>query len=172
MAQLERDLGEGGLVFDEIEDAGKIEILANLGADVKAFQDDVAELHVSLQDSRESAERLHDSLKFQKSKIRQWHERFEKKFGRTPSEEDKEKEASHLYLKAHEVHSELEAEMEKMRVFALIATAKNTEADRLKVLRRKFMRQAPPDYLASEDSSVASSFVHHTMLIDSLRHHG
>lgn len=147
------------LVFDDIEDSGKLEILTNLSADIKSFQDDVAELHISLQDSRENAERLHDTLKFQKSKIRQWHERFESKFGRLPTEEDKEKEASHLYLKAHEVHSELEAEMEKMRVFALIATAKNTEADRLKVLKRKFGRQAPPDYLPSEESSVASSFV-------------
>jgi len=157
--QDEEYLPNNTLVFDEIEDAGKLDILANLTADIKSFQDDVAELHISLQDSRETAERLHDSLKFQKSKIRQWHERFEGKFGRAPTEEDKEKEASHLYLKAHEVHSELEAEMEKMRVFALIATAKNTEADRLKVLKRKFARQAPPDYLPSEDSSVASSFV-------------
>ena len=145
------------LVFDEIDNTGKLEILENLSADIKSFQDDVAELHISLQDSRENAERLHDSLKFQKNKIKQWHERFEKKFNRVPTEEDKEKEASHLYMKAHEVHSELEAEMEKMRVFALIATAKNTEADRLKVLKRKFARKAPPDYVPSEDSSVASS---------------
>ena len=145
------------LIFEEIEDTGKLEILASLGNDIKSFQDDVAELHISLQDSRENAERLHDALKFQKGKIRQWHERFESKFSRAPTEQDKEKEASHLYLKAHEVHSELEAEMEKMRVFALIATAKNTEADRLKVLKRKFVLQAPPDYLASEESSVFSS---------------
>lgn len=148
------------LVFEDIEDAGKAEILTGLRADIKSFQDDVAELHISLQDSRECAERQHEALKFQKGKIRQWHERFENKFGRQPSEEDKEKEASHLYLKAHEVHAELEAELEKMRVFALIATAKNTEADRLKVLKRRFARQAPAEYLPSEDSSVMSSVVH------------
>mmetsp|Transcript_20940 Transcript_20940/g.30183 ORF Transcript_20940/g.30183 Transcript_20940/m.30183 type:complete len:1570 (-) Transcript_20940:113-4822(-) len=143
----------GTLNFDELSDSAKIDVLENLESDIKQFQQDIADLHLSLQESRAVAEELNSKLSAQKTTIKRWQRDFKQKYGRDPSDADKEENAAALYLDCHDLHIELEEEMEKMRTCALISTAKATEVERLRVLQRRFSRRAPEGYAGNNANS-------------------
>ncbi|CAE7460653.1 unnamed protein product [Symbiodinium microadriaticum] len=143
----------GVLDFGNLTDVAKLDVLENIDNDIRQFNQDITELHNSLHDARAYAENLNSKLNGLKSELKAWHRDYVQRHGREPNEKVKEEEVADLYLECHDLHSELEEEMEKMRAIALISTAKATEVDRLKVLKRRFARRAPASYQSSVNDS-------------------
>jgi DNA repair exonuclease SbcCD ATPase subunit len=147
----------GVLDFANLADVAKLDVLENIETDIKQFNQDIAELHTSLHEARNNAEQLNSKLNELKAELKAWHKDYVSRHGREPSDQVKEREVSDLYLQCHDLHTDLEEEMEKMRTIALISTAKATEVDRLKVLKRRFARRAPSSYAGSNNDSVSQA---------------
>ena len=143
----------GVLDFANLTDVAKLDVLENIENDIRQFNQDIMELHTSLHDTRSHAQELNTKLNGLKAELKAWHRDYVQRHGHEPSDKVKENEVADLYLECHELHSELEEEMEKMRTIALISTAKATEVDRLKVLKRRFVRRAPAAYAGSVNES-------------------
>ena len=143
----------GVLDFATLTDSAKLDILQNMENDIRQFNQELAELHTSLHDARSHVQELNTKLNGLKAELKAWHRDYVQRHGREPSDKVKENEVADLYLECHELHSYLEEEMEKMRTIALMSTAKAAEVDRLKVLKRRFLRRAPASYAGSEHES-------------------
>lgn len=158
----------GVLDFATLSDVAKLDVLESIDNDIKQFNQDVIELHGSLHEARSKAEKLNSKLNGMKAELKQWHRDYVERHGKEPSDQVKEAEVSDLYMQCHDLHCDLEEEMEKMRTIALISTSKATEVDRLKVLKRRFARRAPASYTGGNNESSGSHHGSQTSLSSSL----
>jgi DNA repair exonuclease SbcCD ATPase subunit len=144
----------GLMDYERLDDLSKVDVLQNIENDIKEFQQDLDELKQALHDSREVAEELNHKVKSFKSEIQSWSREFRASHGgNEPTQDDKEREMTEVYTVCHETHLLLEEELDKMKTFALISSAKATEIDRLKVIFRKFLRSSSPTVAAQFQSS-------------------
>ena len=150
----------GLMSYDPLDDLSKVDVLQNIDNDIKEFQQDLDELKHALHESREVAEQLNNKIKIQKREIQKWYRGFMQSHGgKEPMAEDKEREVGELYSACHEAHSLLEDELEKMKTYALISSAKSTEIERLKAIFRKFLRISSPE-VATQFQGMATMVSH------------